>query len=141
MAPRIEPTVVGLTIRHGVARVIDRGPSALDRRRRAPEPRRCGVLKRSLILPAVFLATSPAWAAESPFIGEWKLDSSKSRMPDEMKIQRQGGNKYTFDFGAGAEAIVVDGSDQPGVFGTLLSVKPEAPDTWIVERKKEGKLL
>jgi hypothetical protein len=98
------------------------------------------VFKRILeILPAVCLATGMAWAAESPFIGEWKLDSSKSRMPDEMKVQSLGGNKYAFDFGGGAETIVVDGSDQPGSGGTLLSVKAEAPDTWIVERKKGGR--
>jgi hypothetical protein len=51
------------------------------------------------ILPAVCLATGMAWAAESPFIGEWKLDPSKSGMPDEMKVQSKGGNKYAFDFG------------------------------------------
>jgi hypothetical protein len=91
---------------------------------------------------ALGLATSMAWAAESPFIGEWKLDPSKSRMPDEMKVESKGGNKYAFDFGGGAETIVVDGSDQPGGYGgTLLSVKAEAPDTWIVERKKDGRLL
>ena len=93
------------------------------------------------ILPAVCLATGMAQAAESPFIGEWKLDPSKSRLPDEMKIESQGENKYAFDFGAGAERIVVDGTDQPGNDGTLLSVKPEAPDSWIVERKKDGRLL
>jgi hypothetical protein len=93
------------------------------------------------ILPAVCLATSMAWATESPFLGEWKLDPSKTRMPDEMKVQSQGANKYAFDFGGGAEMIVVDGSDQPGCCGTKLSVKPEAADTWIVERKKDGRLL
>jgi len=82
-----------------------------------------------------------AWAAESPFIGEWKLDPSKTRMPDEMKVQNKGGNKYAFDFGGGDETIVVDGTDQAGCCGTLLSVKPEAGDTWIVERKKDGRLL
>jgi hypothetical protein len=100
------------------------------------------VFKRSLeILPALCLATGMAWAAESPFIGEWTLDSSKSRMPDEMKVQSKGGNQYAFDFGGGAENIVVDGTDQPGIRGTLLSVKVEAADTWIVERKKDGRLL
>jgi len=101
------------------------------------------VFKRIVkILPAVFLATGTAWAAESPFIGEWKLDPSKTRMPDEMKVASKGGNTYAFDFGGGAETIVVDGSDQPGGYGgTLLSVKAEAPDTWIVERKKDGRLL
>jgi hypothetical protein len=101
------------------------------------------VFKRIVkILPAVCLATGVAWAGESPFIGEWKLDPSKSRMPDEMKVESKGGNKYVFDFDVGsAEPIVVDGSDQPGFGGTLLSVKAEAPDTWIVERKKDGRLL
>jgi hypothetical protein len=99
------------------------------------------VFKRALeILVAVCLATSMASAAQSPFIGEWKLDPSKSRMPDEMKIQSQG-NKYAFDFGGAVETIVVDGTDQPGLGGTLLAVKPEAPDRWIVERKKDGRLL
>ncbi len=94
------------------------------------------------ILPAVCLAAGTAWAADSPFIGEWKLNPSKTRMPDQMKVESKGGAKYAFDFGGGAETIVVDGSDQSGGYGgTLLSVKPEAADTWIVERKKDGRLL
>jgi len=92
-------------------------------------------------LPAVCLATSMAFSAQSPFIGEWEFDSSQSRTPDEMKVQSQGGNKYTFDFGGGAETIVADGTDQPGREGTLLSAKQEAPDTWIIQRKKDGKLM
>lgn len=100
------------------------------------------MLKRILeMLPAVCLATSMASSAQSPFIGQWKFDSSKSRTPDEMKVQSQGGNKYTFDFGGGPETIVADGTDQPGNRGTLLSAKQEAPDTWIVERKKDGRLM
>jgi hypothetical protein len=93
------------------------------------------------MLPAVCLATGMARAAESPFVGEWKLDPSKSRLPDEMKVESEGGNKYAFDFGAGTERIVVDGTDQPGNGGTLLSVNAEASDTWIVERKQDGRLL
>ena len=101
------------------------------------------MFKRILrILPVVCLATSVAWMAENPFVGVWKLDSSKSRMPDEMKVQSTGSNTYTFDFGGGAvETIVVDGSDQPGLGGTKLSVKPEAPGTWIVTRKSGSRLL
>jgi hypothetical protein len=100
------------------------------------------MLKRILgILEAVCLATSMACSAQSPFIGQWKFDSSRSRTPDEMKVQSQGGNKYTFDFGGGAETIAADGTDQPGLQGTLLSAKQEAPDTWIVERKKDGRLM
>jgi hypothetical protein len=82
-----------------------------------------------------------AWAPDNPFIGEWKLVPSKSRMPDEMNVQSKGGNTYAFNFGGGVETIVVDGSDQPGLGGTLLSVKAEAPDTWIVKRKEGSRLL
>ena len=100
------------------------------------------VLKRILVvLLPVCLATSVAWVPDNPFVGEWKLVPAESRMPDEMKVQSSGGNTYAFDFGGGEETIVVDGSDQPGLGGTLLSVKAEAPDTWIVKRKKASRLL
>ena len=55
-----------------------------------------------------------------------------------MKVQSLGGRQYTFDFGGGPETIVADGTDQSGLEGTLLSAKQEAPDTWIVLRKKDG---
>jgi len=100
------------------------------------------VLKRILVvLLPVCLATSVAWPPDNPFVGEWKLVPAESRMPDEMKVQSNGDNTYAFDFGGGEETIVVDGSDQPGLGGTLLSVKAEAPDTWIVKRKKGSRLL
>src|SRR6202042_1963098 len=86
------------------------------------------------ILPAVCLTMGMASATESPFIGDWRLDPSKSRMPDKMRVENKGGNKYVLDFGVGIpEPIVVDGSEQPGVWGTLLSVTAEAPESWIVE--------
>jgi hypothetical protein len=101
------------------------------------------VLKRVLnLLVFAGMAVSVACATENPFIGEWKLDTSRSRMPDEMKVESKGGNTYSFDFGGGVEMIVVDGTDQPGGYGgTTLSVKADAADTWIVERKKGGQSL
>jgi hypothetical protein len=93
-------------------------------------------------LPAVgltvCLAAGTAGAAESPFIGDWKLNPAKSRMPDQMRVTRAGA-KYRFDFGGVIETIVVDGTFQPGYGKTLLSVKPEASDRWIVERQEDGK--
>lgn len=108
-------------------------------------PKRCKevfVLKRasSLVLLAL-LVVGIASAAENLYLGGWKLNSSMSRMPDEMKVESKGTNKYSFDFGGGPETIVADGTDQAGNSGTMLSVKAEASDTWIVERKKDGWLL
>ena len=67
--------------------------------------------------------------ANEPFVGEWKLDPSKSKLTDQMKVESVAGNKYAFDFGGGsAETIVPNGTDQPGLAGTTLSITIEAPD-------------
>jgi hypothetical protein len=89
-----------------------------------------------------FLLTGTLWAANDPFVGKWKLNPSKSRFPDKMKVKAAGPNRYAFDFGAGkSETIVADGRDQPGIFGTTLAVTVERPDTWKVVRKKSGRTL
>lgn len=101
------------------------------------------MLKRALkLLIVASITVGIARAAENPFIAEWKLNQSQSRMPDEMKVESKGGNTYSFNFGGGEETIVADGTDQPGRYGgTTLSVKADGADTWIVERKKDGRLL
>jgi len=85
--------------------------------------------------------TGAAWAANSPFVGEWKLNPSKSRLIDQMKVASVGGDKYAFDFGAGSETVTADGTDQPGNGGTTLAVTVEGPDAWKVVRKKDGHVL
>jgi hypothetical protein len=85
------------------------------------------------------LLTNTSWAANDPFVGQWKLDPSRSRLTDEMTVTRVGQDKYAFDFGAGEpETIVVNGTDQPGTAGTTLSVSAEGPN-WKVVRKKDGR--
>jgi len=79
------------------------------------------------------------WAADNPFIGDWKLNPSRSKLTDVMKVESLGANKYTFNFGSGPETIVLDGTDQPGVFGSSLSVAMEG-DTWKVIRKRNGRM-
>jgi hypothetical protein len=98
--------------------------------------------RTSQLLMIVCLAASTLWAANDPFVGKWKLNPSKSVLIDQMKVASVGANKYAFDFGSGAaEAIVADGTDQPGLFDTTLSVTVEAPDTWKVVRKGQGRVL
>jgi len=88
------------------------------------------------------LVTGTLWAADDPFIGKWKLNPSKSKMTDIMKVESVGANKYTFDFsGDSPETIMLDGTDQPGISGTTLSVSVERPDAWKVVRKKDGRML
>jgi len=88
------------------------------------------------------LATGTLSASNDAFLGEWKLNASKSKLIDVMKVESAGGNKYAFDFGGGtAETIAADGTDQPGIAGTTLSVTIEGPDSWKVIRKKDGRVL
>ncbi len=93
-----------------------------------------------LLLVACLVAGSLG-AANDPFAGKWKLNPSKSKLTDQMKVESVGANKYAFDFGGGTETIVADGTDQPGNFGSTLSVTIEGPRQWKGVRKKDGRLL
>jgi hypothetical protein len=101
------------------------------------------VLKRTFqLLLVACLAKGVLWASNDPFVGEWKLNASKSVLIDEMKVESKAGNRYAFDFGGGsAETITADGTDQPGDGGTTLSVTVEGPDSWKVVRKKDDRIL
>ena len=92
-----------------------------------------------LLLPCVFAAA--AFAGTDPFIGHWKLNASKTKFADTMKVESVGANKYTFDFGGGPETILVDGTDQPAGSGSTFSVTPENATTWTVVRKAEGRTV
>ena len=100
------------------------------------------MLKRAFrFLLVAYPLTATLWAATDPFVGDWKLNPSNSKLVDHMKVESLGDNKYAFDFGGGPESIVVNGTDQNGAFGTMLSVTVEGPDTWKVVRKKDGRML
>ncbi len=94
------------------------------------------------LLLVACLVTSTLWAANDPFVGQWKLNPSKSKLIDYMKVKSLGANKYALDLGGGAiETIVADGTYQPGLDGTTLSVTVEGPVNWKVVRKKGGHTL
>jgi hypothetical protein len=100
------------------------------------------MLKRTLqwlLVTHLLIGTSSA--ATDAFVGDWKLNPSKSKFIDVMKVWSLGGNKYAFDFGGVQERIAVDGTDQQAFQGTTLSVTVEGADTWKVVRKKEGRML
>jgi hypothetical protein len=101
------------------------------------------VLKRvfqSLLI--VFLATAALWAANDPLVGKWKLDPSKSKATDLMRVAAAGENKYTLIFNSGdVETVAADGTDQPGIFGTTVSITVLAPDRWTVVRKQNGRTM
>ena len=95
------------------------------------------MLLRSLLsLLVVCLAIGTLWAANDPFVGKWKVNPSKSKLTDEMKVEVAGANRYAFTFGPGqVDTVVADGSDQPGLDGTTLSVMVKGPNSWEVVRE------
>ena len=88
------------------------------------------------------LVTTSVWGANDPFAGKWKVNPSKSKLNDEMKVEVAGANRYTLTFAPGAvDTVAVDGSDQPALSGTTLSVTVKGPNSWVVVRKMKGRTL
>jgi len=89
------------------------------------------------------LIAATSRAADEPFIGKWKLNLSKSKLADQMTIAPVGANRYTLTFaGVGeTETLVADGTDQPGVLGTTISITVEAPGNWKIVRKRGGRTM
>jgi hypothetical protein len=100
------------------------------------------MFKRALpLLVFTFLVVGTLWAAVDPFVGDWKLDPSKSSLTDEMTVRSVGGNKYLVDVGRGPEMTVVDGPDQSRADGSTVSVAADGPNVWKIVQKKEGRML
>jgi hypothetical protein len=90
----------------------------------------------------VCLVIAASWAATDPFVGEWKLNISRSKIFDRMKVESIGGNRYSVDLGDGRPvAVSVDGRDQPGNDGIIMSVLAEQPDSWKIVNKKDGNVV
>ena len=101
------------------------------------------MLLRSLLpLAVVCLAVGTLWAVNDPFVGKWKVNPSKSKLTDEMKVEAAGANRYTLTFGPGqVDTVVADGSDQPALSGTTFSITVKGPNSWEVVRKMKGRTL
>ena len=94
------------------------------------------------LLLVACLVTSSVWAADDPFVGKWKVNPSKSKLNDEMKVEVAGANRYTFTFAPDAvDTVIADGSDQPALRGTTLSVTVKGPNSWEIIRKMKGRTL
>jgi hypothetical protein len=94
------------------------------------------------LLLASCLMTGTLWAADNPFVGKWKVNPSKSMLNDEVKVEVAGANRYVFTFGPGqVDTVTADGSDQPALSGTTLSITVKGPSSWEVIRKMKGRTL
>jgi len=101
------------------------------------------MLSRTLqLLLAGCLMSGTLLAATDPFVGEWKLDISRSKIFDRMKVESIDSNRYSVDVGDGRPTTVaVDGRDQPGNDGVMTSVLAEQPNSWKIVNKKDGHVV
>jgi hypothetical protein len=104
------------------------------------------MLSRTIrLLLVACLVTSSVWAVNDPndpFVGKWKVNPSKSKLNDEMKVEVAGVNKYAITFAPGfVDTVVADGSDQPALGGTTFSITVKGPNNWVVVRKMKGRTL
>jgi hypothetical protein len=78
--------------------------------------------------------------ATDPFVGNWKLDTSRSSIVDQMSIEAADNDMYTLTFsGSGeTETVAADGADHAGIYGSTVSVTIEQPGTWKIVRKMKG---
>ncbi len=52
------------------------------------------MLKRIVLyVLAAWFVTGTLWAANDPFVGDWKLNPSRSKLTDVMKVKKSGANK------------------------------------------------
>jgi hypothetical protein len=94
------------------------------------------------LLLVVGLATGTSWAAQDPFVGKWKVNPSKSKLNDEMKVEAAGANRYAITFAPGVvDTVVADGSDQPALSGSTLSITVKGPNRWEIIRKMKDRTL
>jgi len=95
-----------------------------------------------LLLLAMMAAVVQAAPSDpiTPFVGKWKLDSARSRLTDQMKVEPAGPNRYSLIlYGDNVETIVADGTDQPGLFGSTLAIIVQDAHNWKIVRKAKGR--
>jgi len=100
---------------------------------------------RRLILACVpfVLASGQLFAAESPWVGTWKLDESKSHLTGDTFTYSQGpGGMLHYSDGVNvAYDFSLDGKDHPGVYGRTVSWTPAGPDAWDTVTKSGDRVL
>lgn len=95
---------------------------------------------QSLLFVCLFAGT--LWAAKDPFVGNWKMDKSKSHFTGlQVRIKALGGNKYIINTGDTSDTIVANGKDQPVHFGNTESLTGVGPKVWKFVVKRNGREL
>ena len=81
-------------------------------------------------------------AAENPFLGDWKLDPSKSDFTGEtFKLEDAGNGKVRYSGGGQSFTMYTDGKEHPSLYGHMVSLKKIDDKTWERTTRFRGKTL
>ena len=92
---------------------------------------------------ALAILPLPAFAADSPWTGTWKLDPAKSKFTgDTFSYTRSADGLMHFSNGGTDDyAFNPDGKEYSGPYGAKISVNGKSPTAWTEVVKRDGKVL
>jgi hypothetical protein len=86
-------------------------------------------LQRTLVL--CLAVTGVMMAADSPFVGKWKLNLAKSKFTGiTTTIDALPGGEYQWSSQGMSVKFKIDGKEYPGTFGTTVAWKQLDPNSW-----------
>jgi hypothetical protein len=92
----------------------------------------------------VFLLTlisaTVSMAADAPYIGKWKVNSSKSQLTDIVTIQKLPSGEMRFDESGFTYTFKPDGKEYPTPDGGTATWKAVGADKWEVTNRANGKI-
>ncbi len=95
------------------------------------------------IHPAILLslvAVSTAVAADAPYFGKWKVNSSKSEVNQFITIEKQPSGDFRFDSSGFIYTFQLDGKEYPAPDGSTVLFKAVSDSVWDVTSHANGKV-
>ncbi len=100
------------------------------------------LIRACTILGLSCLAAASLMAADSPFVGKWKVNLGKSNFAGStMKIEAAGADTYRMTFGGQEDTYILDGKEHPTPHGTLRTVTPDGTNRWQLANKRDGTIV
>ena len=94
------------------------------------------------VLICVLAFTLPALAAESPFVGTWKLDLSKSHVTgDTFTYSKAPNGMMHYDNGATSVEFGIDGKEYPTTSGHTTTWTADSDHSWTSVNKFNGTVI
>ncbi len=94
----------------------------------------------TLACTVMFLAAAAVTAADAPYFGKWKVDSSKSKVQGTASIEKLPSGEYKYDGSGFVYRFKLDGNENPMPDGGTTAWKAVDDNTWEVVNRANGKI-